>query len=289
MKKNILILGSEGQIGSHLVNFLKDKKNYNIIKYDIILGKSYDLRDFNNKKLSKIIKKSDFIFFLAFDVGGSRYLKKYQETFEFLINNLLIMSNVFKLINKYNKKFIFASSQMSNMDFSPYGTLKRLGEDVTKSLNCLYVKFWNVYGIEKEFDKSHVITDFVLMALKFKKIKMLTKGAESRDFLYADDCSEGLYVLMKKFDFFIKQKTEIHLTTSKRIKIIKIAQIIKKIFKQKNINIKIFPSKNYDDLQKNIHNKSNNFFLNYWKPNTSIEIGIKKIIEYHKTHNRFKN
>ena len=100
----------------------------------------------------KNIKKSDFVFFLAFDVGGSRYLKKYQRTYDFLINNLLIMSNVFRLLKKYNKKFIFASSQMSNMDFSPYGTLKRLGEDVTKSLNCLYVKFWNVYGIEKEIE-----------------------------------------------------------------------------------------------------------------------------------------
>ena len=50
-----------------------------------------------------------------------------------------------------------------------YGTLKRLGEDVSKSLNCLYVKFWNVYGIEKEIEKSHVITDFVLMALNRSK------------------------------------------------------------------------------------------------------------------------
>ena len=55
---------------------------------------------------------------------------------------------------------------MSNMDFSPYGTLKRLGEEVTKSLNVIYVKFWNVYGIERDIKKSHVVTDFVLKALK---------------------------------------------------------------------------------------------------------------------------
>ena len=164
MRKKILILGSDGQIGGHLVDFLKEKKEYNILKFDISSGNSFDLRNFNNKKLVKNIKKSDFVFFLAFDVGGSRYLKKYQRTYDFLINNLLIMSNVFRLLKKYNKKFIFASSQMSNMDFSPYGTLKRLGEDVTKSLNCLYVKFWNVYGIEKEIEKSHVITDFVLIS-----------------------------------------------------------------------------------------------------------------------------
>ena len=49
------------------------------------------------------------------------------------MNNLLIMTNVFKLLKKHKKKFIFASSQMSNMDFSNYGTLKRLGEEITKT------------------------------------------------------------------------------------------------------------------------------------------------------------
>ena len=66
-----------------------------------------------------------------------------------MINNLLIMSNVFSLLKKHNRKFIFASSQMSNMDFSPYGTLKRLGEDITNSLNCLYVKFGMFMGLKK--------------------------------------------------------------------------------------------------------------------------------------------
>ena len=281
MRKKILILGSDGQIGGHLVDFLKEKKEYNILKFDISSGNSFDLRNFNNKKLVKNIKKSDFVFFLAFDVGGSRYLKKYQRTYDFLINNLLIMSNVFRLLKKYNKKFIFASSQMSNMDFSPYGTLKRLGEDVTKSLNCLYVKFWNVYGIEKEIEKSHVITDFVLMALNKKKIDMLTNGNESREFLYADDCSKGLFKIMKNFNFFIKKNKELHLTTAKRIKIIHIAKIIKRILSKRNMNIKINPSKRKDELQNNINNLSNKFFLKHWKPEYTIEAGIEKIINYY--------
>ena len=173
MKKKILILGSSGQIGSHLVEFFNKKKKYEIIKFDIVDGKKFDLRNFNNLKLENLIKKSDFVYFLAFDVGGSRYLKKYQTTFDFMINNFLIMSNVFRLLKKIKKNLFFASSQMSNMDFSPYGTLKRLGEEITKSMNCLYVKFWNVYGIEKDLNKAHVITDFVLMALKNKKLTCL--------------------------------------------------------------------------------------------------------------------
>ena len=123
-----------------------------------------------------------------------------------MINNLLILSNVFRLLKKHKKNLFFASSQMSNMDFSPYGTLKRLGEEVTKSLNAIYVKFWNVYGIERDIKKSHVVTDFVLKALNNKHINMLTSGRESREFLYADDCSEGLYIIMRKFNFFFKKK-----------------------------------------------------------------------------------
>ncbi len=281
MKKKILILGSEGQIGGHLVEFLKNKKNYRVIKFDIVLGKKFDLRNFNNVRLEKSIKESDFIFFLAFDVGGSRYLKKYQKTFDFLSNNISIMTNVFLLLKKHKKKFIFASSQMSNMDFSPYGTLKRLGENITNSLNCLYVKFWNVYGIEKDIEKSHVITDFILMALKKKKINMLTNGNESREFLYADDCSEGLFKIMTNFNFFLKKKKELHLTTSKKIKIIKIAMIIKEILIKKNIKIKIVPARKKDDLQKNVNNPSNNFLLRYWKPKFEIERGIGRIINYY--------
>ena len=281
MKKKILILGSDGQIGSHLVDFFKDKKKYKILKFDLVSGKSFDLRNFNNKKLEKNIKESDFVFFLAFDVGGSRYLKKYQKTFQFIINNLLIMGNVFRLLSKHKKKFIFASSQMSNMDFSPYGTLKRLGEDLSKSLNCLYVKFWNVYGIEKEIEKSHVITDFVRMAINKKKINMLTNGNESREFLYADDCSRGLFKIMTNFNFFLKKKKELHLTTAKKIKIIEIARIIKKILLKKNIKVEIRPSNKKDNLQNNVNNLSNNFFLKYWKPEIKIDQGIEKIIRYY--------
>ena len=279
-KKKILILGSEGQIGGHLTEYLK-KKGHRVIKFDIVLGLSDDLRNPNNKKIEKKIKSCDFVFFLAFDVGGSRYLKKHQKTYNFLINNLFIMANVFKLLNKYKKKFIFASSQMSNMDFSPYGTLKRLGEDLTESLNGVYVKFWNVYGIEKDLGKSHVITDFILMGLKNKKINMLTSGNESREFLYADDCSMGLSIIMNKFNYFFKKKNELHLTTSKKIKIIEIAKLIKKILSKRKINISIKPSDKKDVLQNNINNEANKFLLRYWKPKTSIEMGVEKIVNYY--------
>ena len=40
MKKKILILGSEGQIGGHLVDFFEKNKNYEVLKFDLVLGKN---------------------------------------------------------------------------------------------------------------------------------------------------------------------------------------------------------------------------------------------------------
>ena len=51
--KNILILGSEGQIGGHLVDFFNNKKEYKVERFDLILGKSFDLRNFKNKNIEK--------------------------------------------------------------------------------------------------------------------------------------------------------------------------------------------------------------------------------------------
>ena len=278
MKKKILILGSEGQVGLHLKSYLKTK-NYYVMDFDIVNKKNQDLRKFNNRLLISKIKKSDFIYFLAFDVGGSRYLKKYQNTFEFLSNNIRLMENTFTLIKKYKKPFLFASSQMSNMTYSNYGILKNIGEKNSKILDGLIVKFWNVYGIENDLNKSHVITDFILKGVKKKKINMLTDGKEERDFLYAEDCCSGLEIIMLKYKQIKKIKHSIDLTSTKYVKIVKIANIIKKLLLKKNIKIKIIPSKLKDSVQLNKKNKADKYLFKFWKPKYSLEKGISKILD----------
>ena len=145
--KKILILGSSGQIGAYLTEYLR-AKNHEVVEFDVVNGENQDLTAIPNTKLMHDIRVADFVFFLAFDVGGSRYLKKYQNTYEFINNNTRLMANVFQYLHEYRKPFVFASSQMSNMSYSPYGVLKRVGELYTQTLNGLTVKFWNVYGVE---------------------------------------------------------------------------------------------------------------------------------------------
>jgi nucleoside-diphosphate-sugar epimerase len=278
--KKILILGSEGQIGAQLKSYLRDK-NYNILNFDIVNNKYEDLRIFNNRKLINLIKKSDFIFFLAFDVGGSKYLKKYQKTYSFLMNNISIMKNTFEQICINKKKFIFVSSQMSNMSHSSYGVLKKIGEEITEALGGISVRLWNVYGIEKNLEKSHVITDFILKGFKYRKIKMMTNGEEKRDFLYAVDCCRGFEIIMKKYNYLNSHKI-IDLNYGQYTKITTVAKIIQKIFRKNNLEVKIIKGRKYDEVQKNLLNNSNKFLNKYWKTKFSLSKGILEVFKYYK-------
>lgn len=273
--KKIAILGSSGQIGSHLVEFLT-KKEYIVHEFDIVNDPSQDMTIIPNHLLEKTISESDFVFFLAFDVGGSRYLKKYQHTFNFIDNNSKLMVNTFGLLKKYKKPFVFASSQMSNMMHSPYGILKHLGELYTKSLEYSIVKFWNVYGIEKDYEKSHVITDLILKGLNGNEINLITDGEEEREFLYAEDCCEALETIMLNYKDF-NSDDELHITSFKSTKIIDVAYVIQKEFKKVGKEVKIIKSEERDTVQMNMKNKANDFITKWWSPKTSIEHGISKI------------
>ena len=273
----ITVLGSSGQIGAYLSEYLS-KKGHIVREFDVINGSHQDMTHIPNTYLRNAIMESDFVFFLAFDVGGSRYLKKYQHTFDFVNNNTRLMANAFGLLEKYDKPFVFASSQMSNMSYSPYGTLKRVGELYTESLGGLIVKFWNVYGIEKDHDKAHVITDFIRKGFEEGDFEMMTDGEEVRQFLYAEDCCEGLEAVMKNYDEFYANDP-LHITNFDYTSIREVAIIIENEFKLIGKPINILPGEASDSVQLDKRNEADHFIEKYWSPKTDLETGISKVFE----------
>ena len=273
----ITILGSSGQIGSYLTEYLR-KKDYEVFEFDIVNGEHQDMRHIPNSYLRNAIMNCDFVFFLSFDVGGSHYLKKYQHTFNFIDNNARMMVNVFGLIEQYEKPFVFASSQMSSMSYSPYGVLKRVGELYTKSLQGLIVKFWNVYGIERDMEKAHVITDFIHKGFKTGKIDMMTDGKEQREFLYAEDCCEAMETILQNYNSF-SSDDELHITTGASTSILEIAQHIQVLFKKINLEIDIVPNKSKDEVQKDARNISDPYIKKWWTPKTNIVDGLSKVFD----------
>ena len=268
------VLGSQGQIGAHLTEYLRNQ-GHTVNTFDIVDFEYQDLRI--DYAMDACIYRSDFVFFLAFDVGGSQYLKSYQNTFPFIDNNVRIMTNTFRALRDLGKPFVFASSQMSNMQWSSYGALKSVGEHYCRALNSPIVKFWNVYGVEKDPAKTHVITDFVKMAVKGDPIVMRTNGTEERQFLYADDCSEALYKMSQQYDK-LSRLSEYHISSFEWISVKHVAEAISQCCG----GVTIIPSREEDTVQQGNRNEPTRFILteNVWKPTTSLTTGIVKIVKH---------
>tara|TARA_Y100001963_G_scaffold29847_1_gene40636 strand:+ start:1845 stop:2693 length:849 start_codon:yes stop_codon:yes gene_type:complete len=273
----VTVLGSSGQIGAYLTTHLREK-GHQVKEFDKNYNVGHDLTKIPNIQLRDAISDSDFVFFLAFDVGGSHYLKKYQHTFGFIDNNARMMANAFGYISEFRKPFVFASSQMSNMSYSPYGVMKRVGELYTKSLGGLIVKFWNVYGIENDMEKAHVITDFIRKGFETGTIDMMTDGTEEREFLYAEDCCEALETIMLQYSNFTSDD-ELHITSGVSTSILGIAQTIQLFFGGEEKEVEIIPASSKDEVQKDARNIPDPYIRKWWKPKTSITLGIGKVFE----------
>ena len=187
------------------------------------------------------------------------------------------MANVFGHIADYKKPFVFASSQMSNMSYSPYGVMKRVGELYTKSLNGLIVKFWNVYGIEKDMEKAHVITDFIRRGFEETEFEMLTDGTEQRQFLYAEDCCEALETVMECYSDF-KPEDPLHITSFNATSIAEIAALIQGQFNLiGRYDVKIKPGIAKDSVQMDKRNEAETYITGWSTPKTGIADGIAKV------------
>ena len=141
MNKKILITGSQGYIGSHLIQMISDR-------YDIY---KLDLRDPTNP----LDIRSDFSFDIEFDavihlaalVNVSKSTKYPEEYFNTNVNGTI---NVLKKL-KY-KNFVFASTGSAAGMLSPYGISKRMAELVVEDFckinqkDFTMFRFYNVTG-----------------------------------------------------------------------------------------------------------------------------------------------
>jgi len=271
---NYLVLGSRGQIGLSLCAYLK-AQGHEVMEFDIMDGNRYDLRRLYNPDLRKALHRCDFVYFLAWDVGGSTYLARYQDTYEFVMNNVAIMHNVFDCLHEAKKPFIFASSQMASMSHSSYGLTKSLAEKITSSLGGITVKFWNVYGIELDPGKTHVVTDFINKARTNQLIDMRTDGTESRQMLHADDCSSALYMLSQRYQQLPRDR-QYHITSFEWHTMLEVAEIIAEHFPGTVIK----PAAAKDTVQLDAKNEPDGYILNYWRPETSLRQGIAATVEH---------
>ena len=262
-----LVLGSSGLVGRAFCDYLRIK-NKTVLEWDIKISPDFDLRNPNNlSRLLEYVRKSDYILFSAYDIGGAKFIENVD--INIFTNNLQIMLNVFPLMT--NKKFIFLSSQMSDLLDNKYGISKKVGEIYTEMYGGINVRMWNIYGYEPLIDiRSHVVPDFVDMALRTGSINMLTNGEEEKQFMYDSDCAEALFTIFENYNNL--HGNIIDLSSGEWIKIKNIADKISDII----TGTKVFPGKICTNHKLR---EPNNFFDAWWKPKVTMDQGLKLIVD----------
>jgi nucleoside-diphosphate-sugar epimerase len=265
----VLVLGSRGIIGSGLCKYLQEC-GHHVVPWDIKITPMHDLGVYENiPRLRRTLTDVDFVFFLAYDIGGAKYITN--AGIDFINKNMLIMLNTFNELK--DKKFIFASSTMYNMNHV-YGTLKKLGEEYTSKLGGLSVRFWNVYGPEKSSKKSHVIADLIYKYKSKGYIDLMTSGEEQRQFLHTDDCAKALTQLMNNYDEVLQTETSVDVTNFTWTKIKDVAKMICDDVRVTDVKITTH------DRQ----NEPRTFILKYWKPSISLIEGVTSLQLNYKYH-----
>lgn len=234
---NVLILGINGFIGSHLSNKLSDE-GCNVYGADIkdnefhfSVGKIYkgDLRDINfvESLFSSIDSIFDEVYQLAADMGGATYINCGLNDADVMSNSILINVNVAKCCVKYKSKRLFFSS--SACIYPPTGENSTSGiEEVAYPAfpdneygweklfsERMYMSFYRQYGLEVRIARFHsIVGDYstyrggkekahsalirkVLMVEDKGVIEVIGDGKQLRTFLYVKDCINAIVKLIR--------------------------------------------------------------------------------------------
>jgi len=221
----ILVTGGAGFIGKHLVKYLL-KKNHSVTIFDnfsnssknstsILIKLGVKIIEGDIKKINEIQNASmnqNIVIHLAAKISVSESIKNPMETFQ---NNVDGTKNVLIACEKNNvEKIILASSaavygegipkikltEESKMNpISPYGKSKVKMEletkefEINNNVNCIILRFFNIYGIGQTPEYAGVITKFIERIKENKPLKIFGDGLQTRDFIAIDDVIDSIY------------------------------------------------------------------------------------------------
>ena len=282
MKKNILITGSTGFIGSNITNNLLLKKKVRI--YDILRSKNK-----RNKKIKAYKKNKNYIpiFYKKFS-ELERKLKKIKidivincatyytgknnlKDIENLVQtNIIFCSIILEILKKKIKKFINFGSMMEyskGNDFSPKNfyaitkySFQKIGEFYklhNKNIKFYNLKLYETYG-ENDVRKK-IIPTIIKKYTQNKKVKIVSKNLKM-NFVHIDSLVKAIYMII-----FNKIKGgEYGVKNNKFIKIQKLINSLNKKLKKK-IKTQYLSLKNITNSNKKLKN------LPYWNDKINLE------------------
>ncbi len=302
--RKILVTGGTGFIGSHVVDNLVEKRRAK--RENIIIPNSQkdDLRVFEN--CLKLTRGVNLIFHLAADVGGLAYSKTHPATQAY---NCMVMDlNLVEATRKNEVgKIVLVSCSPAYPKNSPmplkeenlfngppdeshfgFGWAKRTMAVLAKTyhqefgMDVNVVVANNTYGPRDNFDleTAHVIPSLVKKCFEEKKLVIWGDGSPKRDFIYVKDLVEGIILAAERLNTL----EPINLGSGREISIKNLVNLIVKLtdFKGKVVWDLTKPKGQPQRLVDIAKSKK----LLGFKPNYSLEEGLKETIEWYKKYGK---
>lgn len=241
----ILVTGGEGFLGHFVCNTLRDRGYTNVVPLAGTKG-GVDLTDSFVTEHVFIRHNPKVVLHLAARVGGIGANK--DNPGRFFYDNMSMGMNVIECCRRFSiKKIVLTSTVCSYPKFAevpfkeeniwsgypeetnaPYGVAKKSLMEMLQayrkqySLNGITLIPVNMYGPRDNFDpqSSHVIPALILKVQEAinrgdSEITAWGTGEASREFLYVEDCAEGIVLAMEDYD----KPEPVNLGTGQEIKI----------------------------------------------------------------------
>ena len=307
----LLVTGGLGFIGSNfIINTSKNHQDFTIVNVDAELygsnhnnlseiqqSKNYKFVKGNitNKHLmEKLISDCDVVVNFAAESFVDRSISDAEP---FLESNIMGVFTILELIKNLKKRLVHIStdevygslktdSAVENTRFnpsSPYAASKASAEHLISSYNitydcdCVITRCTNNYG-PRQFPEK-LIPKIIILATQNKKIPIYGNGKNIRDWIFVDDHCDAIAEILLKANPGESYNISANNETSNLDLIEKILSIMNK---PKTL-IDFVEDRPGHDLRYSLNSSKIRNEYN-WSQKTSLEIGLKKTIDWYTSH-----
>ena len=221
MKKNIVITGGAGFVGSNLIRYLLKKTKYNLISLDNystgspknhIKSKRVKYIKADTKDIHKVLKNPKNIHSLFHFGEFARIYQSFIKMKECINSNSIGSNAVLNFCLSNNIKLIYSATSATignngnDKNLSPYAFTKAKNIELLENLKKWFkfkfeiIYFYNVYG-PNQISTGSMATVIGIFEDLYKKKKPLTvvkPGTQSRRFTHIDDTVKACYFAWKE-------------------------------------------------------------------------------------------
>jgi len=307
IRKRILVTGGAGFLGSHLVERLLNDGNEVICLDNLFTGIKQNIDHLQRNSRFEFIRHDvtnplhyevDEIYNLACPASPIHYQHDPVQTIR---TSVLGAINVLDLAKRLNVRVFQASTSEVYGDpavhpqpeeywgnvnpigpRSCYDEGKRCAETLffdyhrQYGLNIRVARIFNTYGPRMHPNDGRVISNFVIQALRGENITIYGDGSQTRSFCYVDDMIEGFVRFMALSSKDIPGP--INLGNPREFNIRQLGEmVIEMTGSSSKLEFRALPT---DDPKQRQPNISHARKVLEWQPQTEVESGMRKTIEY---------